>query len=190
LPAHNGDGGQHTIEVRVTVDKAEVRHRRGYRDKRSEEILDERLEGAVAFGLMDNPLDVRLAAGDLEAGSDGALVLPLHVMVPTESIVFLPGAEGERARVGLVVRGVDAKTGHSVEVKETFQPARPPDGTALCDLKVDLTLPHGVHVVAVALRDLTTGATSVVATTLAVQGVEPGQGAQPGVARREAPPGP
>jgi VWFA-related protein len=112
VPAHNGDGGQHTIEVRVTVDKAEVRHRRGYRDKRSEEILDERLEGAVAFGLMDNPLDVRLAAGDLEAGSDGALVLPLHVMVPTESIVFLPGAEGERARVGLVVRGVDAKTGH------------------------------------------------------------------------------
>lgn len=173
VPPHAGDGRQHTIEVRVASDripgKATVRHRLGYRDKTSSEMLDERLEGATAFGLMDNPLEVRLAAGAVVEAGDGLYSLPLHLLLPTSRVTFLPVASGEQAQLEVQVRASDARTGEVVEVERTFRPALPPESSPMLDLQLSLQLPEGVHVVAISVRDLATGEASVVATTVAIQ---------------------
>lgn len=173
-PPHGGDGLSHKIDVRVDVPKARVRHRLSYLDKTPAQVRDERLEGAIAFGLMDNPLQLRLAAGTVEPEGDGQYSVPLHLLVPSANLTFFPGAAGERANVEVVVRASDARSGELVTLERTFDPARPTEPAATCHLRLALALPEGVYVLGIALRDLATGVSSVVSTTVAIQDPERG----------------
>ena len=169
VPPRPGSGESHSIKVRVKRPGARVRHRLGYRDKSAAEVRDERLDGAIAFGLMDNPLAMRLAAGQVEDDGEGHIVLPLHLLIPRDSIAFVGRAAGELAQVEVVVRARNASTGKQLEHSDVLGVGPPEDGTELVALKVTLTLPVGVYVLGVSARDVATGLTSFVSTTLALQ---------------------
>jgi VWFA-related protein len=168
-PPEQGRGDEHRIDVRLGDSSLEVRHRRGFVEKDTEQWMSERLDGVLSLGLASNPLEVRLGAGETRAASTKSQVtLPLHVMVPVESLAFLDAAATERtARLELRVLARDHETGNLVAEERSFH-VRQPEGRAagLIDLALELTLDRGTHTVAVGLRDSASGQASFVASTL------------------------
>jgi VWFA-related protein len=186
VPPHGGDGRQHKIEVEVRRESARdggggknlvVRHRRSYVDKSSDERMSERLQGAVHLGLVSNPLDVRLAAGALEARQGDRYLLPLHVMVPAERVVFLPDGTEERAQLELVVTAYSEKklVGSAHETFRIPRPATSEEKTL--DLVMNVEIGAGRHLLAVGLRDRASLEASYVSTSVevgAAAAAEPG----------------
>ena len=166
-PDHSGTGDNRSIKVRVEIPRAQVRHRPGYRDKSAQEIRNEKLDGTIAFGIMDNPLDLRLAVGNLEQQADGTQEIPLHILAPAAGLAFLPNPQPE-ARLEVVVRASDAATGEEMELTELLTAGPPAGNSELCDLILNLSLPPGVYVLGVAARDLATNVTSFISTTIAI----------------------
>jgi VWFA-related protein len=182
-PRRPGGTANHKIDVRAkgTLAKyARLRHRLSYRDKEPADVLQDRLEGAVAFGAQRNPLGVRIAAGVLGEASEGRYGMPLHVLVPAAGIAFLPQGSADQASIKVSILATNPKSRQRVKLEESFRPVRPPANAQLLDLRMVLELSQGVHVVAVAVRDEVTGESSVVATTLAIH--DPA--ATPGRSRR------
>ena len=173
-PEESGTGENRSIEVRVGVPGTQVRHRPGYRDKSAQEVRDERLDGAIAFGIMDNPLALRLAVGTLQQQDNGTQRVPLHLLLPAEQLAFTPNARPE-AHLEVVVRASEASTGEVVELSTTLTTGPPAEESSLCDLTVDLSLPPGVYVLGISARDLATNVTSVVSTTIAIGTQSSGQ---------------
>lgn len=168
-PPHGGDGGEHQIRVRVRGRNLQVRHRRGYRDKDSNQRMSERLDGALYLGLVENPLGVRLGAGRVRAAGGDRRRLPLHVMVPAARIAFLPFEDREMAQIRVEVASRHAPTSKVVRDEKTFLVEAPPDReTRLLDLVFHLEIPDGLNLVAVGVRDDATRETAFVSTTLAV----------------------
>jgi hypothetical protein len=168
-PAHGGDQREHEIRVRVENDQLRVRHRRGYRDKSADVQMTERLQGAVYLGLVENPLDVRLAMGTVRRAEEKRLALPLRVVVPASRLAFLPAGDGVAAQVS-----VQVSTRNTVDQKGIFdhrayrinwQTAADQEAVVLA---IDLEVPPGVHLVAVGVRDDATRETSFVSTTVEV----------------------
>lgn len=170
-PRRPGSTANHSIDVRTKGTLAKytrLRHRLSYRDKEPADVLQDRLEGAVAFGAMRNPLGVRIAAGTLGQANAGSYGMPLHVLVPAAGIAFLPQQKGDQASIKVSILASNPKSRQRVKLEETFNPVRPPSTTELLDLRMVLQLSEGVHVVAVAVRDEVTGESSVVSTTVAI----------------------
>jgi VWFA-related protein len=170
VPRQPGAGGNHQIEVRWKGQRppgAQIRHRLGYRS--APQSMQERLEGAVAFGAMHNPLAVRMAVGTLGEAAAGRYGLPLHVLVPAAGVTFLPQPTVDRATLLVAIRATNARSHEVVQHEERFHPSRPGEGAELLDLRTTLQLPAGVYVLAVAVRDELTGESSVVATSVAIQ---------------------
>jgi VWFA-related protein len=169
-PPHGGDGLEHQIEVRVKDRKLSVRHRRGYRDKDPDVRMTERLQGAVYLGLVDNPLGVRLGAGDVRVTGKGQITVPLHIMVPAESVAFLPEGDALAAHLSVQVSTRNTKSQKGIFEHSAFRIRRSAgDDRELVSVMMELTLPEGVHLVAVGLRDDATRETSFVTTTLQLQ---------------------
>ena len=170
-PPNPGVADEHRLEVRLRGERAKgfvLRHRLGYRDPGQQDPLQEALDGAIAFGVMRNPLGVRLAAGTVEPAGEGLYALPLHVLVPAAGVAFLPEEPSDRATVQVTVQTSEARTRRRAKLQEDFRPARPASGSDLLDLRLRLELPAGVHVVAVAVRDAIARELSVVSTTVAI----------------------
>lgn len=168
-PPHGGDRGEHQIRVRVRGRNLQVRHRRGYRDKSSDQRLAEQLDGALYLGLVENPLGVRLGAGDVRTAGGDRKRLPLHVIVPAAGVAFLPFEDKEMAQIQVLVASRHAGTGKVVRDEKRYQVEAPPDReTRLLDLVFNLEIPDGVNLVAVAVRDDATRETAFVSTTVAV----------------------
>ncbi len=168
-PPHGGDRGEHQIRVRVRGRKLQVRHRRGYRDKSSDQRLSEELDGALYLGLVDNPLGVRLGAGRVRTAGGGKRRLPLHVMVPAAGVAFLPFEDKEMAQIRVEVASRHAPTSKVVRDEKTFLVEAPPDReTRLLDLVFHIEIPDGLNLVAVGVRDDATRETAFVSTTVAV----------------------
>ncbi len=175
-PPHGGDRGEHQIRVKVRGRNLQVRHRRGYRDKSSDQRMSEQLDGALYLGLVENPLGVRLGAGRVRAAGSGKRRLPLHVMVPAARVAFLPFEDKEMAQIRVEVASRHAQTSKVVRGERTFLVEVPPDrDTRLLDLIFNIDIPDGLNMVAVAVRDDATRETAFVSTTLAV-GEGAGQG--------------
>ena len=166
-PPHGGDEREHEIEVRLKAKNLRARHRRGYRDKSSDQRMTERLQGAVYLGLVDNPMGVRLGAGTVTTGEGEMLRVPVHVIVPAESVVFLPDEGGIVAHLSLQV-----STRNTVNMKGLFEHRayritwQNESEQEMIDLVVELEMPAGVHLVAVGVRDDATREASFVSTTL------------------------
>lgn len=165
-PPHGGDRGEHEIEVKLAGHDFHLRHRQGYQDKDPDVRMAERLQGALYLGLVENPLGVRLGAGTVETVGAKKVMVPLHVVVPADRIVFLPAEEREIARLSLQLRTQDTRTHEGVFETQAFEIPRPPGDGELISLLIRLRLPEGVHVVAVGVRDDTTREASFVSTTL------------------------
>ena len=170
-PPKPGVADEHTLEVRLRGERAKgfvLRHRLGYRDPGRQDALQEALDGATAFGVMRNPIGVRLAVGTVEPAAEGRFALPLHVLVPTAGVAFLPDTPGDRGTLQVTVQTSEARTGRRERLEEEFRPVRPPEGSETLALRVRLELPPGVYVFAVAVRDAIARELSVVSTTVAI----------------------
>ncbi len=177
-PSHGGDQLEHQIEVRLRDRKLKVRHRRGYRDKDADLRMTERLQGAVYLGLVENPLGVRLGAGDISVTGKGQITVPLHIFVPAASVAFLPEEESLAAHLSVQIGTRNTKSDKGIFEHSAFRIRRAADDeTEMVGVVMQLTLPEGVHLVAVGLRDDATRESSFVTTTLELR---PAAGAAPG----------
>ncbi len=165
---HRGDGREHKIEVKVKTPKTKVRHRMGYIDKSSDERMAERLESALYLGTVSNPLAVRLAAGEVEAGEKGRFRVPVHFLVPAEEVVFLPQAGRDVMQLRSQIAIHNNKDGKLDLKGRVFRAERPPAEHELLDFIFDLDLEKGTYEVAVGVRDVASGETSYVKTSLAI----------------------
>ncbi len=167
VPPHGGDGLQHRIQVRAKNSALRVRHRRSYVDKGADEKMGERLQGALYLGLVDNRMDLRLGHGNPEALGKGRYRLPLHILVPSTNITFLPGQNGSRARLKLQAR-VHSDEDRRIDLQEQlFTLDDPSLETQRMVLLVEITT--GVVQIAVALRDEASREASYVSTTLGIK---------------------
>lgn len=161
-------GRGHRIEVRIGDGSLTARYRQGYLEKDTSRWLLERIEGALNLGISENPLEIRLGAGDLSSGAEGSFRLPLHVMVPAERLAFLTGEAGTMAQVvvRVMTRSIDSSKAFMFD--KTFQIPGAPGATGFADLTIALELPAGAHLAAVGVRDAGSGEASFVSTTVQI----------------------
>jgi VWFA-related protein len=157
---------EHRIDVRVHGD-FEVRHRRGYREKTRDEEMNERLQSVLYLGLVTNPLDVRLVAGGgTPLGKKNRL--RLHVIVPAEHLVFVPGERGAVSKVAVKVLAQGENGRPEAVVERLFQVSEPPEGSDTIDLLLTLDVENGAYDIVVGVRDESSNQASYVSTFLGV----------------------
>jgi len=162
-------GMEHKIEVRMQDKGLTARFRRGYVDKSLDQRFSESLQGALLLGLVDNPLEARLAADAFRAGPEGVMIMPLRVVLPVELVSFIP--EGEQLMASILVRILsrDLETGQTASAERPFKVKHQPGGGGeWMQLPVDLELAPGSHSVAIGVLDQESGVTSLVSTTIDV----------------------
>ena len=179
-PSHGGDQREHEIEVRLKTKGLKARHRRGYRDKSPDAQMTERLQAAIYLGLVENPLGVRLGAGAVRpAGEKEWLRVPLHVLVPAESIVFLPSETGVVAQLSVQVSTRNTKDQKGLFDYRAYRINWKTEADQeMVGVVMDLEVPPGVHLVAVGVRDDASRETSFVSTTVEIHPAKADAGAQ------------
>jgi len=168
-PPAGGTAGEHRIEVVLADRSLTARHRRGYREKDTDQRMREVLEGVLYLGITDNPLQVRLGAGEVRASGD-QFVLPLHVFVPVERLAFLGAGDKPAAELKMLVLARSTTSARQEWQTKAFRIRRAAGAVGAADLSIDLNLGPGAHVVAVGVRDQASRLTSLVSTTLQVGG--------------------
>ena len=166
-PGGTGDDRRaHSIKVRLADSSLTARYRRGYLEKDRRQWLTERIEGALNLGLTDNPLEVRLGAGEIAEAEPGSYRVPLHVMVPAEKLAFLAdgGSFFADITVRVMTRPLDGMR-MLIEDRE-FRVGGSPQATGFASLQVELTLPAGTQVMALGVQDANTREASFISTTL------------------------
>jgi hypothetical protein len=173
-PPARSESTNHRIEVNLDDRSLTVRHRRGYSDKTKDQWLTERLESALYLGLVDNPLEARLGAGSVVAKSDGVYTLPLHVVVPAAHLTFSDWQDEPMARVEVRILALDTANRTLAMTDRVAALPRPGDGASdTADVRLEIDLAAGVHAVAVAVRDQTSGEASFISTTIDVSPPSP-----------------
>ncbi len=167
-PPDDGEAREHRIEVRLSDESLTARYRRGYLEKDSTQWLSERIEGALNLGLTDNPLEIRLGAGEVVPTSKGSFRVPLHVMVPAQRLAFLPrqGATVAEVIVRVMARAIDSSA--LTVFDKSFLVKGAPGTTGIASLAIELELSGGSHLTAVGVRDAGSGQASFVSTTLQI----------------------
>lgn len=169
-PGERFDRGEHTVEVRTRHRGLKVRHRPELRLKTPRERLDELVLTSIYLGVAPNPLDLRLAHGDLHV-VDGEVLLPVHVLVPVDRIAYLPlGGGPPSASLEVAVHGRSPDQAEGPAVRRTFRFEKPAENAGRAKLELEIPLGPGLHVLGVGVRDQITGEASAVATTI---GLEP-----------------
>ena len=162
-------GADPTIEIRLRDTSLEARYRRSYADKSADQKFSEKLQGALFLGLVDNPLEAQLRAGEFRPGPGGGRILPLQVLLPVAQISLIP--EGEQLVGSILVRVLwqDRETEQSRQTDRPFKVRHDPDsGGEWMQLPMELELLPGSHVVAIGVLDQESGRASLVSTTIEV----------------------
>ncbi len=174
-PPASTDGGkarrEHRIEVRLSDDSLSARYRRGYLEKDPGRWLAERIEGALNLGITNNPLGVRLGAGDVTPGAarpggEATFRLPLHVMVPVERLAFLPRDGAHVAEITVRAMARSLGTGAVATRQQTYRVKGSPGAQGFANLVLELELGAGAQLTAIGIRDLASREASFVSTTL------------------------
>ncbi len=175
-PAGEGRDGkkerrEHRIEVKVADESLQARYRRGYLEKDDGRWLAERIEGALNLGITDNPLGVRLGAGDVRPGEprpggEATFLLPLHVMVPVERVAFLPQGDAHVAEITVRAMARSVTSGAVATRQQTYRVKGAPGAKGYANLVLELELGEGAQVTAIGVRDLASREASFVSTTL------------------------
>ncbi len=175
-PAGDGRSGrEHRIEVRLADDELKVRYRRGYLEKDGDRWLAERIEGALNLGITNNPLEVRLGAGDVSRGEprpggEATFRLPLFVMVPVERLAFLPADGAHVAEITVRAMARSLASGAVATRQQTYRVKGAPGATGFANLVLEIELGEGSQLTAIGVRDLASGEASFVSTTLELGG--------------------
>jgi VWFA-related protein len=163
-----GDSGDHEIEVRAKDRSFTTRYRRGYVEKDSATRMTEKLLGALNLGIADNPLAVRLGAGEMSGLEGGGYRFPLMIVVPVEQLVFVGAEEKLVAEVEVVVMARHLDTGSVVRREQTYRLEGTAERSGTASLPIVVDLEGGVYLTAVGIRDRASGEASFVSTTLQV----------------------
>ena len=163
-------GDRHEIVVDTVRRVGRVRYRQSYHDKSPAERLTEQLESVLFLGSGANPLEVRLAAGDLVPVNDERFNLPLHVTVPVSRVTFLPVRDGSSGRVRAQIGVRDERNRTVVAPAKSYTVEEPTeqDGEQRLAFRFDLELAPGPQILGVAVRDDVSLDTSLVTTTINV----------------------
>ncbi|HSL81572.1 MAG TPA: VWA domain-containing protein [Thermoanaerobaculia bacterium] len=173
-PPHQGDGELHRLKVNVKGEGYRVRHRSAYHDKPYEQRMAERIAGTAQFGTGENGLRIRVETGEATPVPGGGHRVPVRIWVPLDAITLVPGEEGLRGRLR-VLMAVSDRAGNLGPVRQKTVPVeigaldedRPAravqtghPGEKL--VEVDLDLAGAEHVVSLGVRDELGGETSYV----------------------------
>ncbi|HYX25126.1 MAG TPA: VWA domain-containing protein [Thermoanaerobaculia bacterium] len=175
-PAHDGDGKEHRIEVRVKRSGIRLRYRESYRDKPALEKAVDRTLAALLYGVEENPLGVSIELGEQTpgpAGAPGVMAVPIRLKIPLHKLAILNREQTYEGSLRLLVatRGAD---GRSAPVRQVAVPIRIPRKDVLNALgqfylyTLTLQLPPGTHQVALAVRDEIAASTSYLSRAVTV----------------------
>jgi VWFA-related protein len=110
-PRQAGAGKVHRIRIEVGRPGARVAYRTSYRDRTLQERLADQVDAALLHGQADNPLAVALDLGVATPAGHGQILVPFHLRVPAANLALLPGADGHRGRIDILIGNVDPKGG-------------------------------------------------------------------------------
>lgn len=168
-PPSNDSGPEHRIEVRMRDAELVTRHRRGYIEKSQNKRFSESLQGALYLGLVDNPLEVKLGAGDYRGSGEGLVILPLRVVIPISRVSFVPRGDELMARVAIRVLSRNLENGQVTRSDKTFQVKHDPGSEGQwMQLPVEVESESGSHLLAVGVLDQESGVRSLISTTVEV----------------------
>jgi VWFA-related protein len=88
-PAHNGDGREHQITVKVKHPGLHLRYRQSYRDKTPLEKIVDRTFSALLYNVEDNPLDISVEIGEQTPGTSGLVAVPVRLRIPLFKLAIL-----------------------------------------------------------------------------------------------------
>ena len=174
---------QISVQLAPPADKGRrIGYRRTYRDKSLDERLAERLLSVAYLGNAENPLGARVDFAGTTPLEKKVHELTVGVDVPAESIVTLPGKDGEArnapAQLRLWMVAVQDEKGARTTVRQKTIAVGGETGVPAVDgnyrIEVAMNLPEGGYKVAVGLRDETTGVMSLLRepVTVPAPGVE------------------
>ncbi|HSS49773.1 MAG TPA: VWA domain-containing protein, partial [Thermoanaerobaculia bacterium] len=172
-PAHNGDGKEHKIEVRVKRPSIRLRYRLSYRDKPAMEKAVDRTLAALLYGVEDNPLEIAVEMGDQVPGASGTFSVPIRLRIPLHKLAILNREQTFEGSLRLLVAS-RSEDGRSAPVRQVSVPIKIPRQQVLNALgqyyvyTLTLQLPPGNHRVAVGVRDEIATTTSFLSREVAV----------------------
>jgi VWFA-related protein len=159
-PAHNGDGREHKIEVRVKRPGVRLRYRQSYRDKPTLEKTVDRTFAALLYGIEDNPLEIKVEVGDQTPGPAGTWTVPIRLKIPLFKLAILNHEEiGTFAGNLRLFVATHTPDGGSSPLRQVEVPIRIPRKQVLNAMgqfylyTLTLQLKPGEQQVAVAVRD-------------------------------------
>ena len=131
----------------------ELRYRRVYLDKTLDERLGDRLMATLRFGVADNPLGVRAAAGDPVDVGEKHFEVPVHIRLPVERLVTV-GQEGSKGRVRIFLAAEDDRGRRTALKEKTIElSAAVAESPADHEMVVNMRLREGPHTISIGVRD-------------------------------------
>jgi len=174
-PAHNGDGREHRIEVKVTRPGVRLRYRQSYRDKPALEKIVDRTLAALLYGFEDNPLGIAVEVGEQTPGPAGDVNVPLRLKIPLFKLAILnhesAGTFEGNLRLFVATRTPD---GNGSPLRQVAVPIRIPRKQVLNAMgrfylyTLTLQLKAGPQQVAVTVRDEIAATTSYLSRAVTV----------------------
>ncbi len=160
MPDLAGEGAYHRIEVtwKNKPRGAEVRYRKGYRDKTLESRMIEGTLSALHLNMLENPLGARLHNLPPKRRPDGNYDVPLVIEVAWEDLTLIPRDGVHHGRIQLWMAARDEKD-HATEPQRTeLNIAVPADRLAEIEggtwrYGLELTMEGGYHDLGIGLRD-------------------------------------
>jgi len=172
-PPGEPDGRVHRVAVRVGREGLRVRHRSSFTDRPAAERAADRLQASLRFGGGSDPLGIEIETGDVARIDGKTASVPVRIVVPAAKLVFLPGAEGDAAKVEITLVASDAEGRVSGEQRRTLTVPRaklaPDLDQAFLRFPLELTLRQGPATLAVAVRDLQGATEAIVRRELLVR---------------------
>ncbi len=165
------------LHVEVKVPGARTRHFKAHRTKTWRQRLGEKTAAAALFAVEENPLEARIAPGELRSDGDTYKV-PLMVKIPFQQIRLVHQDAHFNAQLTVLVQVRDEQD--SLSRPRRFDlPIKIPDGRVLEVLPqvaaypLELTIPKGPHRIAIGIHDHLAGIDTTVQVNLVVEAPAP-----------------
>ena len=160
MPDLAGAGAYHRIEVtwKNKPRGAEVRYRKGYRDKTLESRMIEGTLSALNLNMLENPLGVRIHNLPPKRRGDGNYDVPLVIEVAWEDLTLIPRDGVHHGRIQLWMAARDDKDRATAPQLTELNIAVPADRLGEIEsgtwrYGLELTMESGYHDLGIGLRD-------------------------------------
>jgi len=174
-PAHQGDGREHRIEVKVKRSGVRLRYRQSYRDKPAVEKTVDRTLAALLYGFEENPLGITVEVGEQTPSPTGSVAVPIRLKIPLFKLAILNREEAGTFEGNLrLFVATRTSEGNSSPMRQVAVPIRIPRQQVLNAMgqfylyTLTLELQPGRQQVAVAVRDELAATTSYLSRAVTV----------------------